>query len=154
MSTNLDYYPAESMGGHYGNKKARQLYKMSAIIKFDDYMSHQVYAAADFYLMPSLFEPCGLSQLIAMRYGVVPVVRKTGGLGDTVSHFEPETGQGHGIVFNDYLASALLWATDRALSIYHHRDQFDAVRRNAMQANFSWEASAQEYLRLYETLRS
>ncbi|MCL2753434.1 MAG: glycogen synthase GlgA [Defluviitaleaceae bacterium] len=128
-------------------------HKMSANIMFDADLAHQIYSAADFFLMPSLFEPCGLGQLIAMRYGAVPVVRNTGGLADTIMHYNYETGQGNGLSFNDYDAGALIWAVDEALSLFHNKSHYQKAQNNAMTADFSWESSAKQYIDLYNKLR-
>ncbi|MCL2855574.1 MAG: glycogen synthase [Defluviitaleaceae bacterium] len=128
--------------------------KIHANIKFDANLAHKYYAAADFFLMPSLFEPCGLSQLMAMRYGAIPVVRKTGGLADTVHHFDGESGKGWGIVFEDYDAGGIIWGMEQALELYSNQNNFDKARQNAMEADFSWQNSAKEYLRLYQKIRS
>ncbi|MCL2398037.1 MAG: glycogen synthase GlgA [Defluviitaleaceae bacterium] len=128
--------------------------KISANIMFDGDLAQKIYAAADFFLMPSLFEPCGLGQLIAMRYGALPIVRKTGGLADTISHYDYVTRQGCGLVFEDYLASGLLWAVDEALHLYANQEHFKAARKNAMKADFSWTASAKEYVELYNRIKN
>jgi starch synthase len=127
-------------------------HKISANIKFDAALAHQFYAAADFFLMPSLFEPCGLGQLIAMRYGAIPIVRKTGGLADTVAHYNLATRGGHGLLFEHYDPQGLKWAVDQALTIYQRPDHFSIARQNAMLADFSWQNSAKEYLRLYKEI--
>ncbi|MCL2620178.1 MAG: glycogen synthase GlgA [Defluviitaleaceae bacterium] len=126
--------------------------KINANIKFDAKLAHQYYAGADFFLMPSLFEPCGLSQLMAMRYGAIPVVRKTGGLADTVTPFNPKTGEGRGVIFENYDFGGIAWATEQAIHLYSDQDNFQKARKNAMKADFSWENSAKEYIRLYEKL--
>ena len=89
---------------------------VSANIKFDDVLAQRIYASSDMFLMPSLFEPCGLGQMFSLRYGTVPIVRKTGGLSDTVTHFNRETKTGNGFVFEHYTADGLMWAFDQALS--------------------------------------
>lgn len=126
--------------------------KISANIMFDGEVAQKIYAAADFFLMPSLFEPCGLGQLIAMRYGALPVARRTGGLADTVRHYDYNTGQGNGLLFNDYLISGLMWAVDEALSLYASPKHFGLARQNALEADFSWEVSARKYVELYRDL--
>jgi len=126
--------------------------KISANIRFDQALSHQIYAASDFFLMPSLFEPCGLGQIIAMRYGSIPVARKTGGLADTISHYNYDSKKGTGILFEHYDPNGLKWAVDEALTLYAQKDHFNQARQNALLADFSWEASAGEYLGLYGEL--
>ena len=101
--------------------------------------------------MPSLFEPCGLGQMFALRYGTIPVVRKTGGLSDTVMHYNSETKEGNGFVFEHYTADGLMWALDEALKVYHS-DEWLNVVKNAMDCNFSWESSADKYIELYEKI--
>lgn len=126
--------------------------KVSANISFNETLAQKIYAASDFFLMPSLFEPCGLGQLIAMRYGTLPIVRRTGGLADTVEHFNPETGAGNGFSFNDYLASGLMWAVNSALSVYHDKPSMQKAVENAMNSDFSWKSSAKQYIELYKSL--
>ncbi|OGL87298.1 hypothetical protein A3I40_03750 [Candidatus Uhrbacteria bacterium RIFCSPLOWO2_02_FULL_48_12] len=119
-------------------------------IGFDAVLAQKIYAGSDFFLMPSRFEPCGLGQLIAMRYGTIPIVRATGGLKDTVVDIAQLGGTG--LVFNDFSAAALSNAIDRALALYGNRAKLKTVRRRAMRHDFSWEASAKEYLKLYKHL--
>lgn len=126
--------------------------KVSANILFNEDLAQKIYAAGDLFLMPSLFEPCGLGQLIAMRYGTAPVVRKTGGLADTVTHYNSETKEGNGFVFEDYLASGLMWAVNQALDTYYSGD-WDTVVKNAMACDFSWKKSAERYIKLYQKLK-
>ena len=97
--------------------------------------------------MPSLFEPCGLSQMIAMRYGSSPIVRATGGLSDTVSHFDGENGTG--FVFNDYDVNGLLWAVGQAVETYKDKEKMDKLVQNAMRSDFSFAGSAETYADLY-----
>ena len=143
---------------HYEHLFASAAYfhpdKVSANIMFDGDIAQKIYAAADFFLMPSLFEPCGLGQLIAMRYGALPVVRRTGGLADTVTNYDYSTGTGCGLLFNHYLISGLMWAIDEALKLYAAPDHFRKARSNAMMMDFSWEASAKKYVELYELIRA
>ena len=132
---------------------ARYPEKMSANITFDDVLAQQIYAASDMFLMPSLFEPCGLGQIFSLRYGTVPVVRKTGGLADTITHYNRSTKQGNGFVFEDYLASGLLWAIDQALETYWDFPMdWSQIVKNAMACDFSWFHSAKEYLKLYDDM--
>lgn len=125
--------------------------KVCSIIKFDDTLAQRIYASSDIFLMPSLFEPCGLGQMFALRYGTIPVVRKTGGLSDTVMHYNSETKEGNGFVFEHYTADGLMWALDEALKVYHS-DEWLNVVKNAMSCNFSWESSADKYIELYEKI--
>jgi len=118
-------------------------------VAFDGPMARRIYAGSDMLLMPSRFEPCGLGQLIGMRYGTIPIARKTGGLADTVQHYDPGTGQGTGFCFEDGLPDALMWAIGRALEVYYDKDEWRRLIRNAMEADFSWAKSAREYVDLY-----
>ena len=120
----------------------------------DEGLSHQIYAASDALLVPSLFEPCGLTQLIAMRYGTIPVVRETGGLKDTVEPFNEYTGEGNGFTFDRYRADLLLDAVERAKDQYFdHRDVWDGLVLRDMAKDVSWDLSAQKYIDLYEELK-
>lgn len=119
-------------------------------IGFDAVLAQKIYAGSDFFLMPSRFEPCGLGQLIAMRYASIPIVRATGGLKDTVEDIARPGGAG--LVFNDFSATALSDAFDRALALYGNRAKLSIVRRRAMHFDSSWEKSAKEYLKLYKSL--
>ena len=100
--------------------------------------------------MPSKFEPCGLSQMIAMRYGTIPIVRETGGLRDTVIPFDGDNGTG--FTFYSYNAYDMLGAIDRAISAYNDKDNWAKLIKNAMSADFSWKKSAKEYVKIYEKL--
>lgn len=120
-------------------------------ISYDPATVHRVEAGADIFVMPSLYEPCGLSHMFGLRYGAVPVVRATGGLEDTVQEYQPETGQGNGFNFFDPTADALGRALGRAIYFYRDRkDDWLRIMRNGMAADFSWETAARQYLSLYE----
>lgn len=123
--------------------------KVRGIIKFDKALAQKLYAGADFLLMPSKFEPCGLSQLIAMRYGTLPIVNKIGGLADTVAPFNSEDKTGWGLTFESYNAFDMLGAINRALELYYNKPDFKAARKNAMAVDSSFTASAKEYIELY-----
>jgi len=116
---------------------------------FDDPRAHRIEAGSDFFLMPSRYEPCGLNQMMSMRYGTVPVVRWTGGLADTVDPYSPGSEGGTGIVFAPYTPEALLGAVEAALGLHGDPRALQRVRRNGMARDFSWEASARKYLQLY-----
>ena len=118
-------------------------------IGYDDELARRIYAGADIFLMPSRYEPCGLGQLIALRYGGVPIVRRTGGLADTVTEFDPARRAGTGFMFDAFSAEALLAAVRRAASIYRQPAVWKALVKNAMTEDFSWDASAREYATLY-----
>ncbi len=120
--------------------------------QFDNALAHLIQAGADFFLMPSHYEPCGLTQLYAMKYGTIPIVRKTGGLSDTVSLYQPSTGQGTGIVFENYDAQAVHWALNAASDLYRDRATMRRIQRNGMTQNFSWSLQVQKYEQLYSRL--
>ena len=122
-----------------------------AFIGFDPTLSHLVEAGSDFFLMPSLYEPCGLNQMYSLRYGTVPVVRATGGLEDTVR--DADLPDGTGFKFRDFDVAGLLWASGRAMDWWwNRRDELDALRRRGMVQDWSWESSAEAYERLYASL--
>ncbi len=124
-------------------------------IGYDEALAHLIEAGSDVFLMPSRFEPCGLNQMYSQRYGTIPIVRKTGGLADTVTDTLPETlanETASGIVFNEASPSALLEAIKRTLVLYSLTDTWEKMQLNAMRKDFSWHRSAQEYLALYEKL--
>ncbi len=123
--------------------------KMSANITFNEDLAQKIYAGSDFFLMPSLFEPCGLGQLFAMRYGTIPIVRETGGLSDTVKHYNEDTKEGNGFVFRDYDAKGMMWAFREALRLYGQKSDWFQIVENAMSSDFSWEKSAEKYIDLY-----
>jgi len=120
--------------------------------RFDEGLAHRMYAASDLFLMPSRFEPCGLSQMIALRYGSVPVVRRTGGLKDTVQDVHPKTGLGNGISFDDATPIDFLEAVRRAVRLYSDHDAFRRIQAIGMACDFSWQASARDYLALYHSM--
>jgi starch synthase len=119
---------------------------------FSDELSHWVEAASDMFLMPSLYEPCGLNQMYSLRYGTVPVVRRTGGLADSVEPYNPVTRRGTGIVFNDFNVPAMAWALNTALELYADRAEWQQLMRNGMAQDFSWDRQGAEYIALYERL--
>lgn len=127
--------------------------KMRSLIKFDEGLSRRIYAAADLFLMPSIFEPCGLSQLIAMRYGCLPVVRETGGLKDTVEAYNKYEKSGTGFSFANINAHELLFCTKNAINIYReHREDWRMLINNAMNLDCSWNKSAEVYCDLYSQI--
>ncbi|HYX41749.1 MAG TPA: glycogen/starch synthase, partial [Pyrinomonadaceae bacterium] len=115
-------------------------------------LAHQIEAGADIFLMPSLYEPCGLNQMYSMRYGTVPVVRATGGLDDTVENFDRARGTGNGFKFQAYTADALLGSIYEALYCYAEPEVWRAVQLNGMRADNSWQAAARKYVELYRVL--
>jgi starch synthase len=136
-------------------KQAEQHYrdKLRVIIGFDNTVAHKVQAGCDMFLMPSRFEPCGLTQMYALKYGTVPVVRSTGGLADTVSEFDPRTGAGNGFVFARYEPDALVGALARAVGVFNRPDLWPQLLKNCFAADFSWNHAAERYLALFDRLR-
>ncbi|WP_251554564.1 glycogen synthase GlgA [Neobacillus muris] len=138
---------------HYLRQAAR-IYpeKLKVYTEFDEVFAHKLYAAADLFLMPSLFEPCGLGQLIAMRYGAIPIVRETGGLNDTVQAYNEYTGEGNGFSFRHYNAHDMLYTIRRALHFYQNKQVWDSIVKQAMEKDYSWTQSAFSYNQLYAEL--
>ncbi|MFH1860112.1 MAG: glycogen synthase GlgA [bacterium] len=123
--------------------------KISVNFGYNEKLAHMIYASSDMFLMPSHYEPCGLGQLISLRYGTVPIVRETGGLFDTISEFDPLSGTGNGFTFTEYSGKALLQTIKRACYIYQHKTDWDRCVANGMNQDYSWSASALEYVKLY-----
>lgn len=133
-------------GGKYPNKA-------SIHIAFDVTLAQKVYAGADMFLMPSAFEPCGLSQMISMRYGTLPIVHEIGGLKDTVEPYNPITNEGTGFGFNIYESFYLMNAMKQAIELYQdHQDIWQGLMLEAMSRDFSWNESSEQYLELYKQL--
>lgn len=126
--------------------------KMSANIVFDNTLAHQAYAGADLVLMPSKQEPCGLTQLIAMRYGTIPIVRETGGLFDTVPAYNIETGEGNGFTFKSYNAHDMLDAVRRGEGLFHDKEHWVQLQKSVMAYDSSWKRSVQEYWDIYRSM--
>jgi len=127
--------------------------KVRSIILFDEELARRIYASADIFLMPSMFEPCGLGQMIAMRYGTLPVVRETGGLKDTVIPYNKYDGSGTGFSFSNINAHEFLFAIKDALDTYrNYPDSWNQLIRQAMNSDFSWEQSAKHYIELYKII--
>jgi starch synthase len=126
--------------------------KVSVNVYFSNELAQRIYAGADIFLMPSKYEPCGIGQLIALRYGTIPVVRQTGGLKDTVQQYNKYTQEGNGFVFENYNAHEMMYALKRALSFYGNYEIWHKIQLNAVQADYSWKRSAKEYEALYERL--
>lgn len=138
----------------FRNMQASYPSRVSANIFFDETLAQQIYASADLFLMPSKFEPCGLGQMFSLRFGTVPIVRKTGGLADTIQHYDPETKKGNGFLFETYDGNGLLWAVEEALKVYHMgKEEWKNVVKNAMDSDYSWESSADKYIAVYEKLK-
>ena len=117
--------------------------------QYDSGLAHRIEAGCDMILMPSRFEPCGLTQMYSMRYGTIPIVRKTGGLADTVEHFDPKRKTGTGFVFEHADTTGLVWAIDEALSAYAKPGLWSVLMQNAMTRDFSWALSAERYEAVY-----
>ncbi|MBI2974186.1 MAG: glycogen synthase GlgA [Deltaproteobacteria bacterium] len=122
--------------------------KIAVRIAFDNSLAHQIEAGSDFFLMPSRYEPCGLNQMISLKYGTIPIVRSTGGLDDTIHHAE------NGFKFSVYDPKALIACIHEALSVFKNRSRWLALQANAMMCDFSWNASAKEYINLYKKMLS
>ncbi len=122
--------------------------KVGLRLAFDNVLAHKIEAGSDLFLMPSLYEPCGLNQIYSLKYGTIPVVRATGGLDDTILPYEAATGEGTGFKFVPYETGAFWAALQEALSVYRDQNRWTRLMRKAMGMDFSWEASAREYIRL------
>lgn len=136
----------------FENIKLKYPKKTSINLRFDPDLARKIYAASDIFLMPSRFEPCGLGQMISLKYGTIPVVRKTGGLADTIIDYEPRSDTGNGFTFTSYDSLSLLEAIKRALSVYKDKKAWMRLIKRAMESDFSWKASAEKYLKLYQEL--
>ncbi len=154
QQTNLQFVILGSGDWEYENffkeMQSRYAGRVCACFGFIPELSHKIYAASDLFLMPSRTEPCGLAQMIALRYGAVPVVRETGGLKDTVT--DSGGGKGNGFTFRDYSSDDMLGAVKRAVKGYADRDGWKILMRRGMECDFSWGHSANEYIRLYRSL--
>ncbi|MBE4908415.1 glycogen synthase GlgA [Bacillus luteolus] len=126
--------------------------KLKVVIGFDEKLAHQIYAGSDLFLMPSKFEPCGLGQLIALRYGTIPIVRETGGLNDTVLSYNESTGIGNGFSFKNFNAHDMLYTVDRAIDLFQNREVWSKIVGEAMSRDYSWAQSAFKYNQLYAGL--
>lgn len=139
----------ENQVGRLGEKHRGKVF---VNIGYDESLAHLIYAGSDIFLMPSRYEPCGLGQMIAMRYGTIPVARKTGGIADTIEDYNPLTDRGTGFMFNDYSSEALTCSMRLAIAIFSCKDKWMGMMQRAMKKDFSWKKSAMEYINLYETL--
>jgi starch synthase len=125
--------------------------RVSVTIGFEEPLAHRTYAGSDFFLMPSRYEPCGLGQLIALRYGCIPIARRTGGPVDTIQDYKPLNSEGTGFLFSDYTPSAMQDAVKRALCVYTDKDKRHKMIIDGMKMDFSWKKSAERYIELYNT---
>ncbi len=157
LKTNCQFIVLGSGDSEYEDffkHKSNEYEDVASYIGYDEELAHQVYAGCDYYLMPSRFEPCGLSQLIAMKYGAIPIVRETGGLKDTVIPYNMSTKQGFGFTFCMYNSSDLLDAIERALSIYDNKDILLDIRKTMLNLDYSFKKSAEDYIFQYKKIMS
>lgn len=156
MNLGIQFVLLGSGEAHYENffrwKESQYPKKVCAYIGFNQPLSIDVYEGADIFLMPSLFEPCGLSQMIAMRYGTIPLVRETGGLKDTVTPYNEVTGEGDGFGFQEPNGEVLLKILSYAISIYKDKKQWDNIIKNAKARDNSWDISADKYIEVYKKI--
>lgn len=141
----------QSMFNYYNSNFSN---KLSARITFDSAFAQQIYAACDIFLMPSLYEPCGIGQMLAMRYGSIPIVRETGGLKDTVTPYNKYTGDGNGFSFTNYNAHEMFFTLQKAITLYQDKNIWNNLIINAMNTDNSWKKSAQDYMRIFNGLIS
>jgi starch synthase len=127
--------------------------KIAVKIAYNNELAHKIEAGSDMFLMPSRYEPCGLNQIYSLRYGTVPIVRATGGLDDTIEPWDARAGKGTGFKFTDYSGESLLLTVRQALQAYRDQTSWQVLMRNGMSKDFSWNASAKEYVRVYERVR-
>jgi len=137
----------------FKHAESRYPEKLRAIIRFDDALAHRIQAGSDAFLMPSRFEPCGLTQMYAMRYGSAPVVHATGGLRDTVSEFDPAAGTGNGFVFDKFDAAEMVAALARMVAMFKDRAQWRRLMVNCFAGDFSWDRAAGQYVEWFTRLR-
>lgn len=126
--------------------------RIKVFLKYDALFAQKIYAGADMFLMPSNFEPCGLTQLIALKYGTIPIVNKTGGLADTICDFDLDKKNGNGFVMKDYSSAALMDAIKLALNTYRNKSLWHKLAMHAMDQDFSWEVSTKKYINLYKKM--
>lgn len=126
--------------------------RMSVNTKFSAELASRIYAGSDLFLMPSISEPCGLAQMISLRYGTIPIVRETGGLKDSIEPYNPEAGTGNGITFSSVNAQDMIGAIKRAIKFYWDKEKWEILVSNGMKTDFSWKISSKEYIRLYKEI--
>jgi len=145
----------------FGDEKYNAIFKdlakkykgnVGASIKFDNALSHKIEAGSDMFLMPSRYEPCGLNQMYSLKYATVPVVRAVGGLDDTIENFNPSTKKGNGFKFKDATNQAFLGAIKDAVKVFNDKKLWSALLKNCLACDFSWESSAEKYIKLYKGL--
>ena len=144
-----------------GDKKSEQTLKslekkhsdnLKVYLEFDERRAHLIEAGSDIYLMPSLFEPCGLNQMYALKYGTPPIVHKVGGLADTIVDYNEETERGTGFVFDEFTSRAMLQSIERAINLFGEKRKWTKLMKNGMKQNYSWDKSALKYSELFEKL--
>ncbi|HEX7878059.1 MAG TPA: glycogen synthase GlgA [Candidatus Eisenbacteria bacterium] len=136
----------------FGNLVSRFPGRAAFYSGYHEKLAHLIEAGSDFFVMPSRYEPCGLNQMYSLKYGTIPVVRKTGGLADTVTMYDPATGRGNGVVFEHFTAEGAYWALDTAMNLYGEPRHRERMIRNGMAADFSWETEGARYVALYRRL--
>jgi starch synthase len=145
-----------------GDKVFEELFKKMSLqfpkkflvkIGFDNALAHKIEAGSDMFLMPSQYEPCGLNQMYSLKYGTAPIVRATGGLDDTIEPWDAKTGKGTGFKFSDYTGDALFATIRAALGAFQDQKSWQKLMQNMMARDHSWDASAKEYVRVYEKVR-
>jgi starch synthase len=125
---------------------------MRLLLTYDDGLARRIYAGSDMFLMPSRYEPCGLGQMHALRYGTVPVVRRTGGLSDTVADYHPRSGKGTGFLFDEYTPEALAACVGRAAAVFADPPAWKRIMHAGMKVDLSWRHSAKEYVKVYQKI--
>ena len=125
---------------------------LSRLQRYDANFAPLIYAGSDMFLMPSLYEPCGLNQMYSLKYGTVPIVRETGGLADSVEQADGKTGAGTGVLFRDYDSTGLAWAMNRGMDLYEKPKIWRKIIRNGMTRDYSWERQGAVYIDLYRRL--
>jgi starch synthase len=142
-----------ALEGFFRGSAQRHAEQLRVITAFDNRLAHRIQAGSSMFLMPSRYEPCGLTQMYALKYGTAPIVRATGGLKDTVADFDPETGQGNGFTFDAFEPQALADAVKRATGVFREARQWKRLMDNCFKADFSWARAAGEYLKWFELLQ-
>ena len=139
---------------YFAELQSRYPHRVCFYRGYSNELAHMIEAGSDIFLMPSHYEPCGLNQIYSLRYGTIPVVRRTGGLADTVVQADPQRGEGNGVLFENFNPQGLAWGIDRVLELWRDQAFWRRLMRNAMEANWSWEKQIDHYIELYRTLDS
>ena len=141
----------KGLEGFYGSLPGRYPGRIGSYIGYNNEIAHWIEAGSDFFIMPSIYEPCGLNQMYSLKYGTLPIVRATGGLDDTVQQYDEASGSGTGFKFWEPSSSAIYFTVGWAVSTYYDRPQhMQQMIQMAMAQDYSWEKSAAEYVRMYE----